>query len=269
MELIRLTPWDLGLAAGLVLALAGLSTLLGLGIGRRFVIATLRMAVQLALVGLVLEALFAAASPWWLLPVAGLMLAVAGREVAARQPHRFRGGWGYGLGTLSMFVAAFSVTLLALLVIIQPAPWHAPQYAIPLLGMLLGNTMNGVALGLERLTSAAVEQRAVIEQRLMLGEPAGQALADIRRDAMRVGMVPVINAMAAAGVVSLPGMMTGQILSGTPPAEAVKYQILIMALIAAGTGLGTLVAVALGARRLFDDRQRLRLERLRRGGVES
>ncbi|MFW6350428.1 MAG: ABC transporter permease [Thiohalospira sp.] len=263
MELIRLTPWDLGLAALLVLALAGLSTLLGLGIGRRFVIATLRMAVQLALVGLVLEALFTAASPWWLLPVAGLMLAVAGREVAVRQPHRFRGGWGYGLGTLSMFIAAFSVTALALAVIIQPEPWHEPQYAIPLLGMLLGNTMNGVALGLERLTTAAVEQRAVIEQRLMLGEDRSAAVAGMRRDAMRVGMVPVINAMAAAGVVSLPGMMTGQILSGTAPAEAVKYQILIMLLIAVGTGLGTLAAVTLGARRLFDERHRLRLERLR------
>ena len=269
MELIRLTPWDLGLAAGLVLALAGLSTLLGLGIGRRFVIATLRMAVQLALVGLVLEALFTAASPWWLLPVAGLMLLVAGREVAVRQPHRFRGGAGYGLGMFSMFLAAFSVTLLALLVIVQPEPWHAPQYAIPLLGMLLGNTMNGVALGLERLTNAAVEQQAVIEQRLMLGEDRIQAMAGIRREAMRVGMIPVINAMAAAGVVSLPGMMTGQILSGTAPVEAVKYQILIMLLIALGTGLGTLAAVSLGARRLFDDRQRLRLERLHGGGPTS
>ena len=76
-------------------------------------------------------------------------------------------------------------------------------------------------------------------------------------------MIPIINAMAAAGVVSLPGMMTGQILAGTAPVEAVKYQILIMFLIAAGTGLGTLASVNLMSRRLFDDRQRLRLDRLR------
>ncbi len=80
---------------------------------------------------------------------------------------------------------------------------------------------------------------------------------------MRAGMIPIINAMAAAGVVSLPGMMTGQILAGAPPVEAVKYQILIMFLIAAGTGFGTLLAVWAGARRLFDERQRLRLDRLR------
>ncbi len=75
-------------------------------------------------------------------------------------------------------------------------------------------------------------------------------------------MIPIINAMAAAGIVSLPGMMTGQILAGAPPLEAVNYQILIMFMIAAGTGFGTLVAVVLGSRRLFDKRQRLRLERL-------
>ena len=79
-------------------------------------------------------------------------------------------------------------------------------------------------------------------------------------------MIPTINGMAIAGLVSLPGMMTGQILSGTPPFEAVKYQILIMFLIAAGTGFGTMVAVWLGARRLFDERSRLRLDRLRKVG---
>ena len=82
------------------------------------------------------------------------------------------------------------------------------------------------------------------------------------RSSVRIGMIPMINAMAAAGIVSLPGMMTGQILSGTEPLEAVKYQILIMFLITAGTGFSAIIATWIGARRLFDDRQRLRLERL-------
>ena len=76
-------------------------------------------------------------------------------------------------------------------------------------------------------------------------------------------MIPIINSMTVAGLVSLPGMMTGQILAGNPPMEAVKYQILIMFLIAGGTGFGTMAAVWLGARRLFDERQRLRLDRLK------
>jgi putative ABC transport system permease protein len=130
--------------------------------------------------------------------------------------------------------------------------------------MLLGNTMNGIAISMDRLTHAAWEQRHIIEARLMLGQTADEAISEYRRQAVRSGMIPIINAMAAAGIVSLPGMMTGQILAGALPVDAVKYQILmIMFLISAGTGLGTLAAVNIGARRLFDDRQRLCLDRLR------
>jgi putative ABC transport system permease protein len=128
--------------------------------------------------------------------------------------------------------------------------------------MLLGNTMNGISLGVGRLTEAAWQQRAVIEQRLLLGQNRLEAIVDLRRDSVRTGMIPIINSMAAAGLVSLPGMMTGQILAGAPPVEAVKYQILIMFLIAGGTGLGVMAALYLTARRLFDDRHRLRLDRL-------
>jgi putative ABC transport system permease protein len=161
-----------------------------------------------------------------------------------------------------MFVASFAVILLALGVIVRPEPWYTPQYAIPLLGMLLGNTMNGIGLALDRLTEGLWQQRDVVEARLMLGETALAASGPIRREAVRSGLMPIINAMAAAGVVSLPGMMTGQILAGVPPVEAVKYQILILFLIAAGSGFGTLAAVSLATRRLFDHRQRLRLDRL-------
>lgn len=122
--------------------------------------------------------------------------------------------------------------------------------------------MNGIAISMDRLTHSAWEQRDIIEARLMLGESWDGAISDYRRQAVRSGMIPIINAMAAAGIVSLPGMMTGQILAGALPVEAVKYQILIMFLISAGTGLGTLAAVSVGSRHLFDERQRLCLERL-------
>ena len=155
-----------------------------------------------------------------------------------------------------------SARVLALLVVVRPEPWFAPQYAVPLLGMLLGNTMNGLAIALDRLTQEAYLQREVIEARLVCGETAAESISDVRRSAIRAGMIPTVNAMAVAGLVSLPGMMTGQILAGTPPAEAVRYQILIMFLITAGVGFGTLGAAWVGARRLFDERERLRLDRL-------
>jgi len=218
--------------------------------------------IQLALIGLVLEALFASSGFYWIALMALVMLLVAGREVVARQGRRLQGWWAFGIGTGSMFVSSFSVTVLALSVVIGPDPWYTPQYAIPLLGMMLGNTMTGVSLALDRLNESVWRQRAVIENRLMLGQTWKQALEDIRRDAMRSGMMPSINAMAAAGIVSLPGMMTGQILAGSPPAVAVKYQILVMLIITVGTGFGALMAVSWGGRRLFDDRERLRLDRL-------
>lgn len=263
MSLIELSPWDLTLAAGLVLLLALMSWRLRLGVERRVLIAAARSAVQLVLLGLVLKVLFELESLPWIGALTLFMLTVAGWEVMARQKRRYRGPWGMGIGTLSMFLSSFSVTLIALLVVIRVDPWYQPQYLIPLLGMLLGNTMNGIAIALDNLTRHAWEGRGRIEARLLLGADWNTAIAEIRRDALRSGLIPIVNAMATAGIVSLPGMMTGQILAGSPPMEAAKYQLLIMFLVSAGTGIGSVAAVWMGSRRLFDERHRLRLDRLR------
>lgn len=260
--MITLSYWDLVLASTLVLLLAGISLHLRLGIANSLIVSAIRTAVQLSLIGLVLKALFANVNLLFIGAIALVMLAVASHEVLARQQRRFAGWWGFGLGSTSMFVSSFSITALSLLIFIGNQPWYSPQYSIPLLGMLLGNTMTGVALSLDRLTHAAWQQREAIEQRLMLGMNRREAFLDIRKESIRAAMTPIINAMATAGLVNLPGMMTGQIIAGSPPVEAVKYQILIMFLIATGTGFGVLVAVAMASRRLFDERHRLRLDTL-------
>ena len=261
--MVTLTITDLVIAAVLVGLLALLSLRLQTGISLQLLVAAARTAIQLSLIGLLLKVLFANVHLGWVSLMAVFMLLVAGREVMARQERRFKGWWGYAVGTFSMFLSSFTVTVFALVVILGDSPWYTPQYAIPLLGMLLGNTMNGISISMDRLTHAAWEQRGVIEARLMLGERWDEAISEIRRQAIRSGMIPIINAMAAAGIISLPGMMTGQILAGAAPVDAVKYQILIMFLINAGTGLGTMAAVTIGAKHLFDKRQRLCLDRLR------
>ncbi len=262
MQLISLSLIDLGLTAIAVLALATTLTVMRLGLAGSLLVAAMRTALQLAAVGLILEAVFAQRSLVWVSVMALAMLLLAGREASARQTRRFTGGYGFFAGTGAMLLSSFVTTVATLTVVIRVEPWYTPQYAIPLLGMLLGNTMTGVALAMDRLTREAWREAAVIETRLALGQSAPSAVADIRREAIRAGLIPMLNAMAAAGIISLPGMMTGQILAGSPPWDAVKYQILVMFLIAAGTGFGTLFAVALGTRRLFDTRQRLRLDRL-------
>lgn len=263
MSLISLTPLDLSLAAGLVLLLAFLTHRMRLGLSKQIIIAALRTSVQLLLIGLVLKTIFANSAFVWIAIISSIMLLAAGREVMARQRRYFKGIWGFGVGVTSMFISSFAVTIFALNVIIHSDPWYHPQYAIPVLGMLLGNTMNGISLAMNQLLQNAWQQKEVIESRLMLGQTARESISDIRRESMRSGMIPILNAMAAAGLVSLPGMMTGQILASSPPTEAVKYQILIMFLIVVGTGLGTIAAIGLTSHRLFDKRDRLRLDRLK------
>ena len=261
--MITLSYLDLGAASLLVLALAGISFKMRLGLQNQLLISAIRTVIQLLLVGMVLRELFKTSQLGWIMLMAFVMLTVAGRAVQSRQKRRLKGLWGYGIGTSSMFISSFAVTFFALTTVVSVTPWYTPQYAIPLLGMLLGNTMNGVSLGMNQLTQTAWQQKAIIEQRLLLGQDRGQAIGDIRIASIRTGMIPIINSMATCGIVSLPGMMTGQILAGSPPYEAVKYQIMIMFLIAAGTGFGVMASVFLTSKHLFDERHRLRLDRLK------
>jgi putative ABC transport system permease protein len=259
---IQLTYGDLVLPALLVLMNGVLSIALHLRLERNLLIATVRMCVQLILVGYVLTFLFTAVSPLWTAVAAVIMVLFASRELTARQKRPLRGPWSYGLGAGCTLLAGGMVTIFALLTQLRPEPWYHPRYALPLLGMILGNTMTGISLGLDVLSNGLVQNRAAVEARLALGEHRYTAMLPVIRDALRNGFMPTINAMAAMGLVSLPGMMTGQILAGADPVDAVKYQLLIMFLISGGTGLGTVAAVLGGAYRLSDDRHRLRLDRL-------
>ncbi len=261
-NIIPLSGLDLSLAALLVVLLAVLTTHMKLGIGKRIIFSALRMIVQLLLIGLVLRHLFQSVNVLLILFLCLVMLLVAGREIRERQQFKLRGISGYSIGLSSMVVSTFTISIFSLVVIIGAEPWYAPRYSIPLLGMLLGNSMTAISLASDRLTADIYARWAEIEQRLCLGETGTQALKDIKLNSMRTGMIPIINSMAAAGIVSLPGTMTGQILGGSPPIEAVKYQILILLLIAASIGFGVSWSIWLTSRRLFDKRQRLRLEQL-------
>lgn len=258
----QLTAVDLLLAALLLLFVIALSRRSHAGLEKRLLFSSVRATLQLLAVALLLQTLFDHSSLFWVSIMSLVMVGLAGREIHLRQQRRLAGIWGYFTGTTAMFLSSMVTALFALLVIIQADPWYQPQYAIPLLGMLLGNTMNGISLGMDRLTSSVWDQQKVIEAKLSMGQPATEAIRSLREDAIRTGMIPILNAMAAAGVISLPGMMTGQILAGAAPIEAVKYQILILFLIAGGTGLGVMAAISISSRRFFDTRDRLRMERI-------
>ncbi|MEE9451443.1 MAG: iron export ABC transporter permease subunit FetB [Gammaproteobacteria bacterium] len=261
-DFIHLTFSDLLIAGTLMILNGVLSIALRLRLEREMLIATLRMIVQLYLVGLVLIALFHMGSLLWTSLAALAMILFAGHEIMARQDRRLKGFWSYGLGTGCMLFSASLVTIFALSTQLRPDPWFDPQYSIPILGMILGNTMTGISLGLDHLTTSLVRERGSVEAQLALGHTRQEALRPIVHTALRSAMMPILNIMATAGLVALPGMMTGQIVAGIAPMEAVKYQVLIMFLIAGGTAVGSVMAVFGGVYRLTDSRHRLRLDRL-------
>lgn len=260
---------DLVLASILVLANAGISMALGLGVARQMLIAAARMIVQLLLVGLILQWLFTVASPAVTALAALIMLGFATYEVSARQERRLKGWWAHGLGGSTMLLAGGLITMAALVAVVRSDPWYTPNIAIPLFGMILGNAMTGTSLALNTFTNTARREARAIEAQLLLGETRWRACRPQIRHALRSGFMPIINAMAATGVVSLPGMMSGQILAGAAPGEAVKYQLLIMFLIAGTTGLAVIGCVYGAVLRLSDDRHRLRLDRLADSSVSG
>lgn len=262
MTYVTLSYWDIALAACLIIINGALSIVYRLGVERQLLIATLRMCVQLGAIGFVLKFIFAQTSPLWTMGLALIMILMAGREVMARQTDRFRGWWAYGLGTTTLLFVGTIATIFGVGVLIGPEPWYAPRYVLPILGMMLGNTLTGISLGLENMTTTVKRERNAIEARLALGATRFEAMDQVRRQALKTGMMPIINSMSASGIVALPGMMTGQILSGVDPIEATKYQLMIMFLIGGGTALGVLIAVTGAVRLLTDERHRLRLDRL-------
>jgi len=262
MTPILLTWPDIAIAASLIVLDGVLSLALRLTLHRQLVWAATRMVVQLVLIGFVLRAVFALGSPLATLGVVLVMTAIAGREVAARPQHRLGRLGNYAVGAGAVSLATFLTLMLALTTAIRPSPWYDPRYAIPLAGIVLGNVMNGASLALDSLLGGVVRERAAIEAQLALGATFLQAMRGPIRESVRRALLPLINQMSAAGIITLPGIMTGQILAGMDPMESAKYQILLMFLLAGGSGLGSVIVVYLAARRLTDDRQRLRLDRL-------
>lgn len=259
-EMPELGPLDLLIAGALLLVHGGLSVWLQLGLTRRLLIAVARMVVQLLILGYVLVPVFKWAHPLPVLAVCLGMLLMATRAAIKRPSRRWK-----GMAPTTFFALALGAGFSALVgttLVIRPDPWWTPRYLIPILGMILGNGLNGISLGLDRCLTLFDERRDRVEALLALGATPWEAARPVVAESVRTGLIPIMNTMTVAGVVSVPGMMTGQILGGTPPGLAARYQIAIICLIAGATAIGVLVAVLASVRGLFDERGRLRPERL-------
>jgi putative ABC transport system permease protein len=249
----------LAIAAVLIAVAVALSRWNRLSLEKDLLWGALRGAVQLIAIGHVLLLLFRHERPEWVLIILVVMVLAAGYTSARRVSHGppWRKLLPFSLVALSLGAA---VALLPVFLWVVPIhPWFNARYVIPLAGMMLSNAMNVVALVFERIFSSAHDGSEEIEQMLALGASPSQAIERHARAAVRAAMIPTINGLLTVGLVALPGMMTGQILSGTAPEQAVRYQIVVMYQLVAVASVAGVVAVSFARRMLFTPRAQLLL----------
>ena len=243
MQTLDIALPRMALLYGLCLLPWGLLWLLGLRLSRDIAVSILRMSIQLALVGIYLKMLFELNHPWlnglWIL----MMLIVADLSILKRAGLKAR---YFALATFMAIASSilFTTAFLVILVI-QPAHFYDARYIVPLAGMILGNCLQGNVIALERFYSALRKNENEYATYLMLGASRWEAVLPYFRDAIKAAINPTIAGMATMGLVSLPGMMTGQILGGSEPWLAVKYQIAIMICIFTSTTLAGVINLKL------------------------
>lgn len=246
--MIQLDFLDLGWSLGIIAIAVVLSSWQRLGLEGQLIFAAGRSLLQLLVVGYILAIIFALDNPLAVLGILGVMLTIAAIVARNRIGKKIKGLFPVVLGALLVSSALTLGYIIA--IIVQPETWYSPQYLIPLAGMILGNAMNGASLAGERLASLISQNRLEVETYLCLGATPKEAIATYRQEAIRVSLIPTLNQMMVVGIVSLPGMFTGQVLAGVDPFDAASYQILILFAIALANLL-TAVLVTEGVYRRF------------------
>ena len=227
-----------------------------LGLNRDMLVSVVRMSIQLLAIGYLLKYLFDIHIWYLTIGVFLVMVYFAAHTVVARTGLRFKGTtlvlW------LAMLVGAGSVSAVLVLYAIRVDPWYDPRYFIPLAGMVIGNSMNGCALALERFYSGLRQSRRLVESLVAHGATGREASAEMLRAAFRASLIPTLSSMSGIGIVFIPGMMTGQILGGVQPLDSIRYQIVIMMAILGSVAMASYLILVLEQRKFFDEYHLLR-----------
>lgn len=260
-DVMELSFWQLALAYIFVLVLLLIVRWRGIRRERLILLASVRMTIQLMLMGYWLLYIFNNPS-WWLSSIMLLiMLSFATWNVYKRVPYQMSSRMR-SLVAFSIFGGSLLSALFFIVIIVRVRPWYDPQYMIPISGMIIGNSMTGITLALNQLYGDMSDKRDMIENSLMLGATPREATRPMINQAFDTALLPTINAMLGMGIISLPGMMTGQILSGTLPTTAIRYQIGIMLAILGSLSLTIITFLVLGCKQFFtNDAQLVEVKR--------
>ncbi|KAJ2739820.1 hypothetical protein H4R23_000192 [Coemansia sp. Cherry 401B] len=252
---------NVGIAALLLGINAGLSIWLKLGLSCNLIVAALRCVAQLTVLGIVLKQIFETQNPVYIFGMALVLGVLAAVEVSYwRAKRRFPGMF---MGTLCAIVgSALVVGLFGNAYALNMDPAYTAVKFIPTVGMLFGNCMIGVSIGLGTVMDALDSRRDRIEAMLCFGASRWEVIRPVVSEALRAALVPTITNMGITGLIAIPGVMTGWILGGADVLQAARYQQIILFMISASTASSTLLSVLFCASVLVDRVPMLRLDRL-------
>lgn len=253
---IKLQLWQLAAAYIFVVILLFIVRARGISREKEILVSSIRMTLQLVLTGYVLIYLFDNVNPFYTLLVVIVMEAFAINNIYSRTKTKLSTSLKKIIA-ISMLFGTLSSLFYFLFVVVRVSPWYDPRYFIPIAGMLIGNSMTGISLGVSKLVDGMYTNRHLVETALMLGATPKMAVKQIVDNAFDSAVLPTINSMVGMGIVFLPGMMTGQILSGTSPVTAIGYQIAIMLGILGSVALTVILFVQLGYKTFFNEKSQL------------
>ncbi|KAI8890420.1 hypothetical protein K501DRAFT_236681 [Backusella circina FSU 941] len=263
-EAPTLTWINVAIASLFILVNGGISVLLGLQLEKSLIIAAIRCLVQLTIMGYILEDVFKASNPYLVLLMSFVLILLGAYETVYNKSKQTYNGMFISV-LVSSGVSTLVIGIVGTQWAMRQRPFWIPEIFIPTMGMLLGNAMSGMAVALSSCLSSVSSRKEQIETYLAFGASRWEAGQAIAIEAVRLAMLPTINQMSVIGLISIPGMMTGQILGGASVDSAVKYQQIIMFLISASTALGVLSVVVSCVRVMIDSKHRLRPERILNG----
>ncbi len=256
---VNLNIWQLVAAYVFVIILILIVRMRGIAREKQILLSTVRMTVQLVLVGYLLVYLFDNINPFFTIGVVIIMEVFAVYNIFKRTKYRLSKRLKRAVA-ISMTIGTLSCLFYFLLVVLRVNPWYNPRYFIPIAGMIIGNSMTGVSVGVNQLVDGMQTKKHLVESALMLGASPKIAAKDIVNSAFDSAILPTINSMLGMGIIFLPGMMTGQILSGTSPLTAIEYQIAIMLSILGSVALTVVIFVQLGYKSFFNSEDQLIIE---------
>lgn len=256
---IEISYFDLAISGVLVFASILLSWHFQLGLQRDMLMGAIRTFIQLSLTGYVLVFIIKRSQMhewYWVVLALIVMLGVAVITARGRMKEPLPGKTK--IFTVAITASSLVVLVYVLVAVLKIAPWADARYTLPLAGMIIGNAMTAGTLAVTRFADDLRTRRIEIEAALALGATATQAVATIRRDALRTAIIPSVNGMLVVGIVSLPGMMTGQIIAGQNPLQAVHYQVMVMYMITAAAIFTSVIGVSVAVKNVFTPAHQLR-----------